>query len=151
MEQVDLKPKKKTPTRNRVSLTPKSLLKLEAWEKQINEELSQMVKLNKNDLVNFLIEMSSNKIPQSIIKRAYETKLTDVERIKWMLAQAESAQKDGREPQLDELYKKVKKTLKRSSKKSLTSKKSSLKNLDLSQNQEVKNDELQTEKHTNKD
>ncbi len=118
MEQVTQKPKKKTPIRNRVSLNSQSLLKLEAWEKQINEELSQMVKLTKNDLVNFLIEMSSNKIPQSIIKRAYETKLTDVERIKWMLTQAESAQKDGREPQLDELYKKVKKTLKRPSKKS---------------------------------
>ena len=112
MEQIVQTSKKKYKY-NRISLNDGADKKLSALLVQVNEHLLGMVKMNKSDMANMVIDEYPNQLSKIQLNRLRENLLTDIQRAKWIVLQLEQARKDGSEVSFDQLVSRTKKHIRK--------------------------------------
>ena len=108
MEQIVQTSKKKYKY-NRISLNNGADKKLSALLVQVNKHLLGMVKINKSDMANMVIDEYPNQLSKIQLNRLRENFLTDIQRAKWIVLQLEQARKDGSKVSFDQLVSRTKK------------------------------------------
>ena len=97
----------------RVRLSCEAQAKLIGWQNQIQEKFNGMLKLNSSELVSIIINNSSNKLTSAALGIIKNKKLTDVQRVKWMLQRLEESKKEGGSVTLNELIKETQESKKK--------------------------------------
>jgi len=125
MEQIDniepkKKIKKKPSTSTKVLLSRENFGKATAWQTQVNQIFHGMIKTNRAELINLVLETLPNELTPKLIKQIQDQKLDDVTKAKWVYLKLQDAQKNGENLRLEDLIKEVNMTNKKPSRRTKT-------------------------------
>ena len=106
MESVKTKAKRKQNSK-RLTLTESVQKKVRLWTLQVENEFNGMLEIKRNDLLNFIIENTSDQLPASLINRIRAEKFTGKEKAKWIYSKFLEAEKEGQEISFNQLLEMV--------------------------------------------
>jgi predicted RNA-binding protein len=91
----NIKPKRDLPPVDRVSLGKEESEKLDRWLKQVQEAFGGVIKLNKADLVNFLVREHNESLSTRELKSLRAFHFDEVKFATWALSRLKEAKKNG--------------------------------------------------------
>lgn len=93
---------------DRATLQVETLVAINPLEEQLKEEFKDMVRIKRDDVVNFILSLRSEPFSEKELDKIRKEKLTDQQRAKWLLKQVQIAESAGKDVNLDALMEQIK-------------------------------------------
>ena len=98
------KPKRKQKPIERAVVHSNNIKKLDGFKKQLLESVGEYITINYTDLVNLFIEAHSDILTETEIELVRVRKYDQVKHLKWILAKAQEAKKNGEHLMLSDVF-----------------------------------------------
>ena len=95
--------KKRSQDSKRLTLSELAQSNSTKWVNQITDEFKGMLDLKRNEVINFILEEMGASLSKDLLEKIRSKKLTDSHIAKWIYKKTLEAEKEGHEPNFDEL------------------------------------------------
>ncbi len=110
---TEIKSKKRSQDSNRLTLSDQARENSKKWVEQINTEFKGMLKLQRNEVLNFVLEQIGPSLSIELLKKLRSDKLTGSHLTKWIHQKTIEAEKNGVKVDVEKLFKEAQGAIKR--------------------------------------